>query len=358
MALRRHNVTVDDRDADIQYSVEWFSGTYNASATGESGTLASSNGPNASLVFVFPQPAFALYYYGMGRSGGGLYNICIDCDPNDRRWVSIDAHNASDDGHNPPTVLYHQEWETATVHEVRLQNTADTRFGLPNTQITLDRFDLTVLDDDPDETHNGPDASMSDTSSTSASSEPSATATTRPHTSTEPTSDTSASTPESSYITVSTPTSTSADPPNHSGVPVGAIAGAAAGATLALAAATVLIWWFCRRRRRRAPGGAPKGPTHPDPYMKAMPVPPYTGSIAPGPSSLVGHKRAISHTQPNPPPTDTDTLPQMPHSSNAASSTQPERAYIVPRREVDAGPADEPLEDVLPPDYIDATRGR
>ena len=98
------------------------------------------------------------------RSGGGLYKICIDCDPNDRVFTDVDAYNATDDGHNPPvrlhaaieekpanhlqTVLYSREWDTPTTHEVILQNTEDDRYGNA-TQITVDRFVLTILDGTP-----------------------------------------------------------------------------------------------------------------------------------------------------------------------------------------------------------------
>ena len=50
-----------------------------------------------------------------------------------------------------------------------------------------------------------------------------------------------------------------------------------------------------------------------------------------------------------------DILTQTP-SEDAPSSRRP---FVVPRREIDAGPADdEVLVDVLPPDYDDATRHR
>lgn len=47
-------------------------------------------------------PIFAFYYFGIKRSGGGMYQICIDCNPNDRTWQDIDGLNRTDDGKNPP----------------------------------------------------------------------------------------------------------------------------------------------------------------------------------------------------------------------------------------------------------------
>ena len=43
-------------------------------------------------------------------------------------------------------MLYSKTWDNPGVHEVILQNTNDTRFNRYNTQITLDRFILTIDD--------------------------------------------------------------------------------------------------------------------------------------------------------------------------------------------------------------------
>jgi hypothetical protein len=47
-------------------------------------------------------PAIAFYYYGIPRCCGGLYGICIDCDPLNPNFIPIDAVNRTDDGKNPP----------------------------------------------------------------------------------------------------------------------------------------------------------------------------------------------------------------------------------------------------------------
>lgn len=61
------------------------------------------------MIFIHSSvPANAFYYYGMRRSRGALYAICIDCDPNKPIFESIDAVNATDDGTNPPvSVIIH-----------------------------------------------------------------------------------------------------------------------------------------------------------------------------------------------------------------------------------------------------------
>ncbi|KAL1726865.1 hypothetical protein EV714DRAFT_286917 [Schizophyllum commune] len=368
------NITYDDRDTtDIHYNEYWFiTGSYNASSVGETGTLSSSLSPDAALTFTFPEPATGFYYYGMLRSGGGLYLICIDCDPNDRLWDRIDAHNASDDGRNPPALLYSKTWDNPGVHEVILQNTNDTRFNRYNTQITLDRFILTVEGDDADE----PEATTA-SGSTSATSGSSAT----------PLSSSTSSTPSTSS------SATTAALPPRSKVNVGVIAGAVAGAVVFLAVTIALLWWCCRRRRQSRAETTPKddrprSPSQPLPYMKGRPPSLTTRSTTPGLSPFVGRdhppstgrKRAESDSRSpstssapatrrppvrKPPLATTNVEPsnssvqdvrQQTPSEDASSSRRP---FVVPRREIDAGPADdEVLEDVLPPDYDDATRHR
>ncbi|KAK1229298.1 hypothetical protein PQX77_007643 [Marasmius sp. AFHP31] len=149
--MRTKNITYDDRNTSaLTYGSFWFldQGTWNASNTGESGTLSSSNDPNASVTF---KPAIAFRYYGMRRSRGGLYSICIDCDSLDEsRFQTVDALNASDDGLNPPVALFSKAFDTPAVHVIILKNQNDTRI-VPggNSQITIDRFELEVIDNSP-----------------------------------------------------------------------------------------------------------------------------------------------------------------------------------------------------------------
>lgn len=115
-----HNVSFDDRKFEVlKYEGFWFhEGTWNASSVGQTGTLSSSNDPNANVTFVrcafcmfarclpprktFPEAAVAFFYYGITRSRGGSYGICVDCDPNARNFETIDGVNLTDDGKNPP----------------------------------------------------------------------------------------------------------------------------------------------------------------------------------------------------------------------------------------------------------------
>jgi hypothetical protein len=141
------NVTYDDRDSVFKYSPGWFlTGTYNATSVGQTGTLASSDiTSGVNVTFVFPAPATEFFYFGIKRCCGAAYLICVDCDPNDRQFVPINAVDPTDDGQNPPVVLYSQKFSVAGVHEVILMNQPDLAFG-GKSQITLDRFELTVPD--------------------------------------------------------------------------------------------------------------------------------------------------------------------------------------------------------------------
>ncbi|KAK1226061.1 hypothetical protein PQX77_010976 [Marasmius sp. AFHP31] len=147
--LRTKNITYDDRDTkNLKYGPHWFlTGTWNASSVGLTGTLSSSDNVSANVTFEFPEPAIAFHYFGMRRSGGGLYEICIDCDPGNPSFETIDALNATDDGKNPPVALFSKRFDIPAQHVVILRNRNDTRL-VPSgvSQITIDRFVLEVVD--------------------------------------------------------------------------------------------------------------------------------------------------------------------------------------------------------------------
>ncbi|KAF7305146.1 hypothetical protein MKEN_01229800 [Mycena kentingensis (nom. inval.)] len=143
------NQTFDDRDVGhLHYSTGWSTdGTFNASNTGQTGTLASTKLQGANVTFVFPTPATDFYYFGIRRCCGGSYLICIDCDPDNRQFDTIDAVNTTDDGKNPAGAHTRvSQAHSLGIHEVILVNAADTRFTGGNSQITLDQFVLTVPD--------------------------------------------------------------------------------------------------------------------------------------------------------------------------------------------------------------------
>ncbi|TFK35976.1 hypothetical protein BDQ12DRAFT_262248 [Crucibulum laeve] len=337
------NQTFDDRDTgNFRYQGNWFlTGSWNASNVGDSGTLSSTSDLNANVTFTFPIPATAFYYYGIPRCCGGTYGICIDCDPNNPIFLPIDAVNTTDDGKNPPVVLFSMTFKQPGIHEIILRNQNDTRFG--HSQITLDRFDLEVVDLN----------SSSSSSSLSSVTMPSSTASAPPNTP-----------PSSSQSTTST-----------SSPPIGAIVGGVIGGFVILSG--LIIFWFCLRRRRRslsefqrnnqpfpsstatyqsytpyplsAPGGGVQS-ANVDPEMSSATV------VSPIPNSLKGYgygagkrghvPQASMSASSSAPSTSTDTPP-------AASITRPAR---IPRRELDAGPVnieegEEDEDATLPPEY-------
>ncbi|KAK1229299.1 hypothetical protein PQX77_007644 [Marasmius sp. AFHP31] len=149
--MRTKNITYDDRNTTLNYGGFWFhEGTWNASNVDQSGTLSSSNDPNATVTFDFPVPAIAFHYFGIGRSRGGLYGICIDCDAENPRFQNVDGLNVSDNGRNPPVALFSKVFDTPAKHVMVLRNQNDTR-RIPsgNSQMTIDRFVLEVIEDSP-----------------------------------------------------------------------------------------------------------------------------------------------------------------------------------------------------------------
>ncbi|KAJ3753932.1 hypothetical protein EV360DRAFT_13905, partial [Lentinula raphanica] len=210
------NKTFDDRDTtDLHYAGGWPSpqdGSWNASNVGETGTLSSTEDIRANVTFI---PANAIYYYGIPRCCGGLYAICVDCDPNNPIFEMIDAVNTTDDGKNPPVILWSKNFDKPGIHEIRLTNQNDSRFG--HSQITIDRFELQVPNSAP----------FSDSSSSS----------------------TVSSTTSSLSITTSAFISPPVQSTSAAATPVGAIIGAVAGVST-LIGLIIGVWVFCRRRHR------------------------------------------------------------------------------------------------------------
>ncbi|EKM78067.1 hypothetical protein AGABI1DRAFT_107814 [Agaricus bisporus var. burnettii JB137-S8] len=134
------NQSFDDRDSGhIDYQGNWSrQGTFNATNTGQTGTLALSNDPNATVTF-----AIAFYYYGM-KKARTRFGVCIDCNPKDRHFEIVDAANRTDDGKNPPVLLYSQRFSPPGVHEVILRNERDPDTPNNNLLFTVDRFEIEV----------------------------------------------------------------------------------------------------------------------------------------------------------------------------------------------------------------------
>ncbi|KAL0570193.1 hypothetical protein V5O48_011767 [Marasmius crinis-equi] len=319
-SVRTKNVTFDNTDfTNLKYGGFWFhNGTWNASSVGQTGTLSSTNDINANVNFTFPQPAIAFYYLGIQRSRGGLYSICIDCDPNAPNFEKVNGVNRTDDGKNPPVVLFSRVFDQPRVHFVTLKNENDTRIDPSgNSQLTVDGFVLEVVDDSP--------AATSSQSPTSTS---------------------------------PSPTSSQA----KSSTPIGAIVGGAVGGFLA-AVILIGIGLYCWHRKRRKVVDDPFSPP---------------GSSNPFPSYITGHTRdptsttvtlsTISPSLTSSAWTSTASGSMTPTSSSYSSRTRSttrtgstqrssaRRSRRERRREMDAGPVleedvDGEEDEALPPLY-------
>ncbi|KAL0061502.1 hypothetical protein AAF712_011645 [Marasmius tenuissimus] len=146
--LGTKSITYNDRDTRVfNYGGSWFQdGNYSSTQfANETGTLTSTNDPFANVTFTFPMPAIAFHYYGVPRSGGALYGICIDCEPNNMRFQDVDALDTLGNGLGPSVALFSKVFDTPEKHVIILRNQNDTRI-VPkgNSQMTIDRFVLDV----------------------------------------------------------------------------------------------------------------------------------------------------------------------------------------------------------------------
>ncbi|KAK0209011.1 hypothetical protein DFS33DRAFT_494960 [Desarmillaria ectypa] len=332
------NYTYDDTLTNVlKYVGSWTNnGSYNASNAGDStGTLSSTKDPTANVTFIFPVPANAFYYYGIRRCCGGLYAICIDCDFDSPNFELIDAVNRTDDGKNPPVILYTKSFDTPGIHKVTLTNQNDTRFG-GNSQLTLDRFVLQVED-------NSASTSESLTSTSEASSSISATSLIVP------------------AASQSTTTSSFASEP-----PIGAIVGGVLGGIAAISLC-LIIWSFIRRSHRTQHRTQPEHndvntSPHTSPHQYSpfiLPRPnthtPTTYTVTDTASDYTSRKTNEASVAAGPSVSNAPSGRGHPSSSRAASSE------CLPRRETDAGriDVDDDGDDfgTLPPGYEDIFSG-
>ncbi|KAK1233812.1 hypothetical protein PQX77_003011 [Marasmius sp. AFHP31] len=317
--LRTKNITYDDRDTNnLKYGGFWFlDGTWNASNVGQTGTLSSSNDPDANITFTFPEPAIAFYLFGFRRSRGGLYGICIDCDVDKPNYQDIDALETTDNDNtlNPPVALFLKRFETPAQHVVILRNENDTRIAPGgNSQIAIDRFVLEVVDN-----------------------------------------------PSAPTVTpFGSPPSTSAS--RNSEPPIGVIIGGVGGGILLAVILILLGLYYCRRHHKRHQLALAHEDVNTDPSEAGFPtIFPYSvmhPSISKEERPKAGEPRRTPQRPPSPTTSSGSTAivayfrfrrrQRRERLQNEINAEQrPER-----RREADAGPV--PLEDAestLPPLY-------
>ncbi|KAK1230197.1 hypothetical protein PQX77_006718 [Marasmius sp. AFHP31] len=309
--LRTKNVTYDDRDTNnLKYGPDWFQdGTWIASNVGKTGTLSGAETLDATVTFKFPMPAIAFYYFGMLRSKGGLYSICIDCNPNEPNFLDVDALNITDDGKNPPVALFSKRFDTPAQHVVFLRNQNDTRV-VPegNSQITIDRFVLEVVDD--------------------------------------------------SLPVIPSPSPSLTSDTDKLGPPIGTIVGGAIGGFLLIIImiATGVYYWH---RRKHQLASVPHDNLSSDDseasYPTIVPYPVMHPSISKGERSKAGELNPIPQRPPSPTPSSGSTTVVEYfrfRSREGQCQVDVERSPERRRREADAGPIlSEDEESTLPPLY-------
>ncbi|KAF5353432.1 hypothetical protein D9756_007769 [Leucocoprinus leucothites] len=317
------NISFDDTDTALVYSPGgfWNRGTWNASSTGQSGTLSTSNVLfDANITFTFPQAAVGFYYYGIRRARGASYGICVDCDQNALSFETIDAVNITDDGKNPPVVLYSVHFDSPGAHRIILRNQPDTRFPNNNSQITVDRFEIEVID---------PNAPSLVTITASGSPNPTS----------------------SSTSTSSSPSANSSSNPN-----IGAIVGGVIGGLAAILLALSL--WYCRWRSKRSVHRDTIGTEGFDPTPAVLPSqslanPSSTMSEIPTTSTMNAANAKGRHIRGVIQSTHHGSGPSFGSSNWTMPTTSSglQRAETAQRREIDAGAVNDIDHDTLPPEY-------
>ncbi|KAK0194610.1 hypothetical protein F5146DRAFT_444345 [Armillaria mellea] len=330
-----HNITIENTELEfLKFAGSWtVNGLYNANNVDGTGTLSLTKDQTANVTFTFPEAANAFYYYGMGRCCGGLYAICIDCDFDSptSSFESIDAVNRTDDGKNPPVVLYSKTFDTPGVHKIILTNQKDTRFSGGNSQLTVDRFVIQVED-------GSTSASESSTTSIATSS----------------ISVTSSITPEASQSSTTSSTT--------SKMPIGAIVGGVLGAITAILLCFIVQWFFMRRRHHPQHSTQPEHDNtnssfYSSPYQYSPFIVPYTNTPTAYTSDHTSRKRNRTSVVVGASVLNSSSGHTHPSSSRMASGS----GEHLPRRETDAGRID--VDDdggdlrTLPPGYEDTFSG-
>ncbi|KAK0219641.1 hypothetical protein EDD85DRAFT_1028761 [Armillaria nabsnona] len=336
------NITYDDRETDfLKYVGAWINnGDYNASnVPGDTGTFSYTKDPAGNVTFIFPESANAFYYYGFVRCCGGLYAICIDCDFDSptSNFEPIDAvTNRTDDGKNPPVVLYSKTFDTPGVHKIILTNQKDTRFQGGNSQLAVDRFVIQAEDDSAS-------ASVSSTTSIASS-----------------TSVTSSITPEASQLSTTSSTTSKS--------PIGAIVGGVLGGIAAILLCFI-VRFFMRRRHHTQHSTQLEHSnvntslyTSPLPYQYSPRIVPRSNTHTPIAFTVMDVTSDLASRKTN--RTSVATGASVSNSSSGRthpSSSRMASSERLPRREIDAGRID--IDDdgddlrTLPPGYEDIFSG-
>ncbi|KAK0484508.1 hypothetical protein IW261DRAFT_1560157 [Armillaria novae-zelandiae] len=329
-----HNISYDNTETDfLKYVGTWATdGSYTATNAGETGTLSLTKDQTGNVTFIFPESANAFYYYGIRRCCGGWYAICIDCDFDSptNSFESIDAVNTTDDGLNPPVVLYSKTFDTPGVHKIILTNQKDMRYSGGNSQMTLDRFVIQVEDESA--SASAYLTSVSSTTSIAASS----------------ISATSSIAPGASRSSTTSSTTSKA--------PIGAIVGGVLGGVAATILLCFIVWFFMRRRHHIQYSTQLE---HNNMNTSLYPYSPFivarSNTHTPTADSISDRTSRKTNRTPGASVSNSSSGRPHPSSSRMASGER------LPRRETDAGRIDIGDDDdylrTLPPEYEDIFSG-
>ncbi|KAK7464449.1 hypothetical protein VKT23_006619 [Stygiomarasmius scandens] len=310
----------------------------------------------------------------MKRSNGGRYGICFDCDPNSSSFQTIDALDRTDNGQNPPILLFSQTFDDFGIHQVILINQNDTR-TVPsgNSQITIDRFELQLQDPSSPTTSTTPTSTTpsaptsttsSNRSSSSSATSGSSTSTAHSFSSSAGSSSTSPSVSSNSQISSSPSLSSSQasssspapESPSKDSVPIGPIIGGVIGG-VALLLLWILLVILCLRYRKRKAVRQYR-PTSNDGRLLLSPYGmPTANSGSPSATDDSGYQPMISDKQMRELRRAGGSQLQFNPTSathSVPSGSGSESVYGQSRREVDGGPmsvTDAESSIVLPPDY-------
>ncbi|PBK90739.1 hypothetical protein ARMGADRAFT_1166722 [Armillaria gallica] len=337
------NITYDDRETNfLKYVGAWINnGDYNASnVPGDTGTFSHTKDPAGNVTFIFPESANAFYYYGFVRCCGGWYAICVDCDFDSptSNFEPIDAvTNRTDDGKNPPVVLYSKAFDTPGVHKIILTNQKDTRFQGGNSQLAVDRFVIQAEDDSASASVSS--ASVSSTTSIASS-----------------ISVTSSIAPEASQLSTTSSTTSKS--------PIGAIVGGVLGGIAAILLCFI-VRFFMRRRHHTRHSTQPEHNNtntsfYTSPYQYSPFIVPRTNTPTAYTVTDLTSDRTSRKTN------RTSIVAGASVSNSSSGHTHPSSSHMasserLPRREIDAGRIDinDDGDDLrtLPPGYEDIFSG-
>ncbi|PIL32133.1 hypothetical protein GSI_06839 [Ganoderma sinense ZZ0214-1] len=128
------NVTIRFDSSQVSFTTGWRVAEFTGS--GSFDKFAFANNPGEEVIVQLPQNVTALSYRGFKIRGGAQYFVCLDCsDTVSSALLSVDAHDDTDNGTQPPDTLFALSVDPTQTHVLRVINLEDDRFN-DTSQIT------------------------------------------------------------------------------------------------------------------------------------------------------------------------------------------------------------------------------